>query len=88
MAWMFLTPVFWQPALLESKLPAHVVPWVVNLNPVYPLVQAHRIALGGEARYLGEFWPQLGVAAAWAVFWLVVGYSTFMSRKHKFADLI
>jgi lipopolysaccharide transport system permease protein len=88
MAWMFLTPVFWPPALLDSKVSPELVPWIVNLNPVYPLMQAHRIALGGSQAYLGEFWPQLGVAALWAVFWLVVGYSVFMSRKHKFADLI
>ena len=87
-AWMFLTPVFWQPSLLEGKLPADMIPWIVNLNPVYPLIQAHRIALGGTQEYLGAFWPQLGVAAAWAVGWLVIGYSVFMSRKHKFADLI
>jgi ABC-type polysaccharide/polyol phosphate export permease len=88
MAWMFLTPVFWQPALLHRQLPADVVPWVVNLNPVYPLMQAHRIALGGSQDYLGEFWPQLGVAAVWAVALLVIGNAVFMSRKHKFADLI
>jgi ABC-type polysaccharide/polyol phosphate export permease len=88
MAWMFLTPVFWEPELLTTRLSPQTVAWIVNLNPVYPLMQAHRIALGGTQSYLGEFWPQLGVAAAWAVFFLVIGCAVFTSRKHKFADLI
>ena len=41
-----------------------------------------------DAGILGSFWPQLGVAALWAVSFLVLGYSVFMSRRHKFADLV
>ncbi len=88
LAWMFLTPVFWEPSLLAQKLSPEAAAWAVNLNPMYPLMQAHRIALGGSEQHLGAFWPQLGVAAIWAFAWLVVGYSTFTSRKHKYADLI
>jgi ABC-type polysaccharide/polyol phosphate export permease len=88
MAWMFLTPVFWEPELLTQQLSPEAVAWVVNLNPVYPLMQAHRIALGGSQASLGEFWPQLGVAAVWATVLLVIGCAVFTSRKHKFADLI
>jgi lipopolysaccharide transport system permease protein len=92
MAWMFVTPVFWQPRLLEKLLEGaghpELLAWVQNLNPAYPLVMAHRIALGAPQQYLGAFWPQLGVAAIWAAALFVVGYCSFMSRKHKYADLI
>lgn len=88
MAWMFLTPIFWEPKLLFDKLSPEAVFWIVNLNPAYPLVQAHRLALGGTASHLGSFWPQLGTAAVWGFVLFAVGYAVFMSRKHKYADLI
>ncbi len=43
-AWFFLSPVFWNYAMLEDKLGKLV--WLFELNPMYPLVQANRIALG------------------------------------------
>lgn len=89
-AWMFLSPVFWEPKLLQDndQLPQGLVSLVMDWNPVYPLLMAHRLALGGDAPFLGEFWSQLGRASAWAVGTFVLGYGVFMSRKHKYADLI
>lgn len=89
-AWMFLSPVFWEPELLRgnAKLPQGMVAAVMDWNPMYSLLMAHRIALGGDAEALGGFLPQLGRASLWAIAALVVGYTTFMGRKHKYADLI
>lgn len=89
-AWMFLSPVFWEPKLLQDndQLPQGLVSLVMDWNPIYPLLMAHRLALGGDAPFLGEFWAQLGRASAWAVGAFVLGYGVFMSRKHKYADLI
>jgi ABC-type polysaccharide/polyol phosphate export permease len=89
-AWMFLSPVFWEPDLLRSndKLPSGLVALVMDWNPMYPLLMAHRIALGGDEAALGGFWPQVGRAALWAACAFVVGYTVFMGRKHKYADLI
>jgi len=93
MAWFFVTPIFWPPTLLDG-----VPVWAANLiryaNPAFPLVMCHRIAIGvqgpkgNDPEVLGEFWPQLGVLSAWAVFFFVIGYTSFVSKKHKFADLV
>lgn len=89
-AWMFVSPVFWEPKLLldNDQLPAELTSAIIDWNPLYPLLMAHRLALGGTEPFLGEFWPQVGRAAAWAGGLFVLGYGIFMSRKHKYADLI
>lgn len=91
--WMFLSPVFLLPSQLEGPVKdGHLPVWgpglVEALNPAWALMQAQRLALGGPSEVLGAFWPQVGIAAAWAFGFLVLGYTVFMSRKHKFADLI
>jgi ABC-type polysaccharide/polyol phosphate export permease len=89
--WQFLSPVFWQPQMLREKLAPHA-PWLANAletaNPAYSLIMAHRLALGGDDPMLGDFWTQLGICSAWATFFLLLGYSTFMASKHKYADLV
>lgn len=91
--WMFLSPVFLHPTQLRIAADAGTFPpWVVDVlqavNPAWSLLQAHRLALGFADASLGTFWPQLGTAALFACGFLLVGYTTFMSRKHKFADVI
>jgi lipopolysaccharide transport system permease protein len=87
-AWMFVTPIFWEPKLLAGALSPEAVDAMMCANPAYPLIQAHRLALGGPPAMLGDFWSHLGIAAAWGAGFFVLGYCTFMSRKHKYADLI
>ncbi|MCA8977297.1 MAG: ABC transporter permease [Planctomycetes bacterium] len=89
MAWMFTTPIFWEPTRLTSKFPASILPDVYfSMNPGYSLVMAHRIVLGGDNPVLGDLWTHIGWLTFWATFYLVLGYSTFVSKKHKFADLV
>ena len=95
-AWMFLTPVFWFPHQLgQFEWLGTVLAW----NPAYPLLQAHRIALGARDFTLGEGADQrlvefgdvaghLATALLFAVVFLMIGYSLFMSRRHKYADLV
>ena len=88
-AWQFLSPVFWHPDLVEKSAIGPSGLWyLANLNPAYPLIMSHRLALGMTDAELGDFWTQLGIAAVWATFFLVLGYSTFMASKHKYADLV
>lgn len=94
MIWMFLTPVFWTPDVIAKKdFPEWFTGILAHGNPAAPLLQAHRLAIGFQnppdgAPVFGDFWQQLGFAAAWAVGFLLVGYSTFMASKHKYADLV
>ncbi len=88
MAWQFLSPVFWDPPLAAEKLPGWAVTLLQTCNPAYPLIMAHRLALGGTQPMLGDFWPQIGLAAAWATGFLLLGYGTFVASKHKYADLV
>jgi len=88
MAWMFLSPVFWMPSDLDQKLPGWAMATLQHCNPAFPLIQAHRLVLGGDPAHLGDFWTHLGVAAAWATAFLLIGYTTFVSSKHKYADLV
>lgn len=102
MAWMFLSPVFWEPALMQHKFQGWPSTVLFGGNPAFPLLQAHRAALGvtgtlndpasglpvTEGVPIGDFWTNLGIASLWAFGFLIVGYTVFMSRKHKFADLI
>jgi lipopolysaccharide transport system permease protein len=90
-AWMFLSPVFWYPSMLTERLGDSVLPQLLfHCNPAFPLIQAHRLALGGENPEIGltGFWGHLGIAAAWALGFLILGYSTFVSSKHKYADVV
>jgi lipopolysaccharide transport system permease protein len=50
-AWFFLSPVFWFPRMLEEKLGSWS--WVLEFNPMYPLVHAHRQALGFTSPNMG-----------------------------------
>lgn len=89
MAWMFLTPVFWEPKMLLEKVP--FLATLFSFNPAYPLLQAQRLVLGAPDRVdsgLGDLGGHLLAALAWALAFLVLGYGLFMSRRHKFADLV
>ncbi len=85
--------MFWAPWQLQEKLADYW--WLFTLNPLYPLIIAHRQVLGIalapegiDAGVPGGVWDNIGVAAIWAVACLVVGYSFFVSRKQRFADLV
>ena len=93
-AWMFLTPVFWFPHQLEDRLGSGLST-LMAWNPAYPLLQAHRIALGaadftvdGQAVGFGALGEHLLHAALWALLFLFLGHALFHSRRHKFADLV
>lgn len=94
-AWFFASPIFWHPRFMEDKLGPGLA-GVLTLNPTYPLIQAHRQVLGvgyDTAGPFGSLVPEpltqnLAAAGAWALGFMVVGYGFFMSRRHKFADLV
>ncbi len=96
MVWMFLSPVFWAPATVVEKLGQETAELLFAFNPAYSMLMSQRIALGaadavvdgGMSLHFGAFWGHLGISAAWAVGFFVLGFSTFVSRKRKYADLV
>lgn len=100
LAWFFMSPIFWSVQLIEdaaTKFGVEGATQFLLLNPAFCLLMAQRQVFGigstlpaeDYARWfpysLGE---NLLVCAGWAVVTFYVGFGFFMSRKHKFADLV
>ena len=96
--WMFLTPLFWAPALMNSEVENYLP--LIEANPVYHLVQAWRVSLmggiyiepDGVARLGGYVVAPDGIVthlwifALWALGAYVVGYTLFILAQRRFAD--
>ncbi len=95
--WMFVTPLFWTPAVLPKHVEAYLP--LIHANPVYHLIQAWRVALmgevhvppnehilGGYAVQAGAIPGHLGVFALWALGVYVLGYAFFVLSQRRFAD--
>jgi lipopolysaccharide transport system permease protein len=75
---MYTTPVIY-PVALAGKYS-----WVLNLNPLSPLIEAHRISLIGGAIDWNLVLMSLGVT----IIILISGYLYFKSVEKYFADII
>lgn len=82
----FVSPVFWMPRHVEPQLGSWF--FLFTWNPLYALISAQRQVLGLGSTVTDPFWSNLLVAALWAAGFLILGYGLFMSRRHKFADLV
>lgn len=90
--WLFLSPNFWTP---KQIFPAPDKLWLESIwglvNPAYCLLLANRQIIGMDEETIGirtSLSHNLGVAAAWSLVLFIVGYGTFMTQKHKYADLV
>lgn len=78
--WMYLTPIFYPENIIPPKYQ-----WMVNLNPMAPLIRNYRrILLEGRA----PDWRGLGVTMAFALICFVLGYWWFQRTKKAFADIL
>ena len=71
---------------------AWAVPYL-PFNPAYCLVMANRQIFGVGAEVPQELFPHsleqcILYSAIWAVAAFFIGYAAFMSKRHKFADLV
>ena len=97
--WFFASPIFWHRGMLSAETYKSFAPYL-ELNPIYHLVSAHRAAfgLGTEGMSFSSpevvypnagLWDVLAYATAalpWAIVALVIGFVTFRSVQHRFAD--
>ncbi len=80
MAWMYLTPIFYP----ENQIPVQYR-WLVNLNPMAPLIRSYRrILLEGQM----PDWRGLSYTLAFAAICFVFGYWWFVRTKKAFADVL
>jgi lipopolysaccharide transport system permease protein len=78
--WMYLTPILYPESLIPQKYQ-----WVVNLNPMAPLIRNYRrILLEGTA----PDWKGLAVTMAFALVCFIFGYWWFQRTKKAFADIL
>lgn len=75
---MYSTPVIY-PVSIAGKYQ-----WILNLNPLTGLVEAHRAAILG----LSIDWPLLGLSTMLTLVIFVSGYIYFKSVEKYFADII
>jgi lipopolysaccharide transport system permease protein len=79
-AWMYLTPILYPENIIPPKYQ-----WMVNLNPMAPLVRSYRrVLLEGKA----PDWRGLAVTMAFALVCFVFGYWWFERTKKAFADIL
>lgn len=79
-AWMYLTPIFYPENIIPPKYQ-----WLVNLNPMAPLIRSYRrILLEGKT----PDWRGLGVTLVFAIVCFVLGYWWFERTKKAFADVL
>jgi lipopolysaccharide transport system permease protein len=79
-AWLYLTPIFYP----EESVPAQYR-WLINLNPMAPLIRSYRrILLEGAS----PDWRGLGITSIFAVVCFVLGYWWFERTKKAFADVL
>jgi lipopolysaccharide transport system permease protein len=79
-AWMYLTPIFYPENIIPQKYQ-----WLVNLNPMAPLIRNYRRVLL-EGKTLD--WRGLGVTMVFALVCFVFGYWWFERTKKAFADVL
>jgi lipopolysaccharide transport system permease protein len=78
--WMYLTPIFYPENLIPGRYR-----WMVNLNPIAPLVRSYRRVLLEDRM---PDWQGLAVTVVFASLCFVLGYWWFERTKKAFADVL
>ena len=94
--WMFATPIFWTPELINIDPETGIGSlgeweWVLDVNPMYHLVYAWREVLMSREPAMVFHHPMqdsIVTFAYWAVGSFVVGYTFFLLARRRFADEI
>lgn len=79
--WLYLSPAIWQ---YTRVLGDSTLDFLARLNPAYPMMTAWTIALGGHLAPSPDITTQLLTTTAWAIGFLVVGFTFFVSREDDF----
>jgi teichoic acid transport system permease protein len=78
--WLYMSPIIWPLSFLENAGPT--LRRLVELNPMFPLIELYRSALIGTADY--PFDPgDLLISLAWAVSVFVLGVAGFIRYETR-----
>ncbi len=77
---LFATPVIYPTSILPEN-----ISWLLNLNPISPVIDAHRAALLG---YKAIDWGTLALSGALSSLIFVTGLIYFRKTERFFADII
>lgn len=78
--WLYLTPIIWPLSFLDNQGP--VVRGLVELNPMFHIVELYRAALIGHPTYVFT-WGDLIPALAWALGVFIVGVALFIRYETR-----
>jgi len=78
--WLFLTPVIYPTSMLPERFR-----WLMALNPMAGVVEAHRAAILGNKPINWEF---LAISSGIAIFIFITGAFYFKRMERSFADVI
>jgi len=86
--WMFMTPVFWAPEIVQNDWFANNMD-LFRLNPAYHLVYVWReVLMSGQPAvvFTYDFAKSLGTLVVWALGTFTLGYGLFVLCQRRFAD--
>lgn len=78
--WLFVTPVIYPTSLLPERYQ-----WLIALNPMTGVIEAHRVAVLGHKAI---DWLSLGISSGVLIILLVTGAFYFRRMERSFADVI
>ena len=78
--WLFATPVIYPNTLLPEKYR-----WVISLNPIAGIIEAHRTCILGHKPV---DWVSMGISIGMSVLIFVTGLYYFKKMEKTFADII
>ncbi len=84
--WMFLTPIFYSPDMVDNNPQlSPTIKFLYGLNPMKLVVDIYR-----DAIFMGQWSPlwKIALLAGYALASMVIGHTVFIRNKGQFADLL
>jgi lipopolysaccharide transport system permease protein len=81
--WMYITPVIYPLSIMQERYSKFM--WIVQYNPITPIVEAFKYGLLGEGIFT---WGSLGYSFAFMMVLLLFGIVVFNKIERNFMDVV